>query len=104
MGPAIANLITFSIYNAVRYFFLLKKFNLQPFDKKTVYTIILAFVCFGFCYFLFDRMNGFGGIVLRSMVFLIMYIAASFMLKLSPDLIPVWHATLKKIGIKKGDQ
>ncbi len=104
MGPAIANLISFTIYNAIRYFFLLKKFNLQPFDKKTVYTIILAFLCFCCCYFLFDSMNGFLGIVLRSTVFLIIYIAGSFMLKLSPDLIPVWHATRKRFGIKKEDQ
>ncbi len=103
MGPAIANLITFTIYNAIRYFFLLKKFNLQPFDKKTVYTIILALLCFGCCYFSFERMHGFLGIMVRSTAFLIMYIAGAFLLKLSPDLIPVWHATRKRFGIKKGD-
>lgn len=103
MGPALANLITFSIYNAIRYLFLLKKFNLQPFDKKTVYTIILAVVTYYCCYFLFDRMDGFFGIVLRSTVFLVIYIAGCFMLKLSPDLIPVWKVFQKKIGIKKGD-
>ncbi len=104
IGPAIANLITFTIYNAIRYFFLLKKFNLQPFDKKTVYTIILGFLCFGCCYFLFKNIHGFPGLVLRSSLFLTLYIAGSFMLKLSPDLIPIWHATRKRFGIKKGDQ
>ena len=101
MGPAIANLITFSIYNVIRYLFLLKKFNLQPFDKKTVYTIILSVASFYCCYFLFDKMDGFTGMVLRSIVFLLIYIRGCFMLKLSPDLIPVWHAAKKRFGIKK---
>jgi hypothetical protein len=30
IGPAVANLIAFSIYNLIRYLFLLRKFNMQP--------------------------------------------------------------------------
>lgn len=103
MGPAIANLLTFTIYNGIRYMFLLRKYNLQPFDKRTIYTLILALFCFGACYFLFKDINGFAGIVLRSIVFMALYLPGCFMLKLSPDLIPVWHATCKRFGIKKGD-
>ncbi|MEI9959251.1 MAG: hypothetical protein WDM90_23725 [Ferruginibacter sp.] len=32
MGPAIANIISFSIYNTIRYIFLWKKFQMQPFS------------------------------------------------------------------------
>jgi O-antigen/teichoic acid export membrane protein len=49
VGPAIANLIAITIYNAIRYFFLLRKFNLQPFSAKTVYTVLLCAVCFMIC-------------------------------------------------------
>jgi hypothetical protein len=31
VGTATANLIAITVYNFLRYFFLLKKFNLQPF-------------------------------------------------------------------------
>ena len=103
MGPAIANLITFSIYNAIRYWFLIRKFNLQPFTVKTLYTIVLGLVSFYGCYFLFDNVNGFFGMVARSLVFLVLFVAGTYMLNLSPDLIPVWHATRKRLGIKKGD-
>src|SRR5215207_2080460 len=44
IGPAISNLISFTIYNAVRYFFLLRKFNMQPFTVNTVYTLLLVTV------------------------------------------------------------
>jgi O-antigen/teichoic acid export membrane protein len=102
-GPAIANLITFSIYNAIRYWFLIRKFNLQPFTIKTFYTIILAITSFYACYFLFNNLHGFFGMITRSVVFLVIFIAGSFMLNLSPDLLPVWRVAQKKLGIKKGD-
>ncbi|HEX2684235.1 MAG TPA: polysaccharide biosynthesis C-terminal domain-containing protein [Ferruginibacter sp.] len=104
MGPAIANLFTFAIYNTIRYLFLYRKFNLQPFSKRTFYTILLGAASFYACYLLFDKMDGFPGMITRSVVFLALFVTGAFYLKLSPDLIPVWHAFQKKIGIKKGDR
>ncbi len=103
MGPAIANLISFTIYNAIRYWYLKKKFNLQPFSVKTFYTILLGFAAFYSCYFLFNNLHGFTGLFSRSIVFLILFIGGTFLLKLSPDVIPVWRTFQKKLGIKKGD-
>lgn len=103
MGPAIANLITFTIYNAIRYWFLISKFNLQPFTVKTVYTLILGIASFYGCYLLFQPIHGFSGMVIRSTVFLILFITGTFSLNLSPDLLPVWQTFTKRVGIKKGD-
>ncbi len=103
MGPAIANLITFTIYNAIRYWFLIKKFQLQPFTLKTVYTIILGIAAYYCCYFLFNHIHGFAGIILRSTVYLVLFIAGTLYLKLSPDIMPVWLTLVKKLGIKKGN-
>jgi O-antigen/teichoic acid export membrane protein len=103
-GPAIANLITFTIYNAIRYWFLYKKYNLQPFNLKTVYTIVLGIASFYCCYFLFDHINGFAGMVIRSLVFIMLFITGTWWLNLSPDLKPVWHGLQKRLGIKKGDR
>jgi O-antigen/teichoic acid export membrane protein len=103
MGPALANLISFTIYNAIRYWFLLKKFNMQPFTAKTVYTLILGAGSFYVSYLLFNNLQGFGAMVLRSVLFLVLFIAGAFVLKLSPDLLPVWQTIQKRLGIKKGD-
>ncbi len=103
MGPAIANLITFTIYNAIRYVFLIKKFNLQPFTIKTVYTLILGIASYYCCYLLFNDLHGFAGMIVRSTLFLVLFIAGTFLLKLSPDVIPVWQTLQKRLGIKKGD-
>jgi len=102
-GPAIANLITLTIYNAIRYGFLIKKFKLQPFTLKTLYTLVLAALSFYVCHLLFSSMHGFAAMIIRSSVFLILFIAGSFILKLSPDILPVWKTLQKKLGIKKGD-
>jgi O-antigen/teichoic acid export membrane protein len=104
MGPAIANLVTFTVYNTIRYWFLIKKFGLQPFTLKTVYTVLLGIISFYSCYFLFDEFDGFFAIMIRSMAFLVLYVTGTILLKLSPDLGPVWQVAQKRLGIKKGDQ
>lgn len=103
MGPAIANLITFTIYNTIRYLFLIKKFNLQPFTLKTFYTLLLGAAAFYICYFTFINLHGFIGMVCRSSLFMLIFISGSFLLKLSPDIVPVWQVIQKRLGIKKGD-
>lgn len=103
-GPAISNLITFSIYNAIRYWYLIKKYQLQPFTIKTAYTIALGLVGYYGCYLMFDNLHGFPGIIARSIAFTIFFGAGCILLKLSPDLAPVWQTLQKKLGIKKGDQ
>lgn len=102
-GPAIANLITFTIYNGIRYWFLIRKFKLQPFNFKTLYTLLLAALSFYACHLVFNNLHGLAGMIARSAVFLVLFIAGAFMLKLSPDLLPVWKTFQKRLGIKKGD-
>ena len=98
IGTAASNLITFSIYNTIRYLFLLKKFKMQPFDLKTLYTLILAATAFFICFWLFDKQRGFGWIVLRSSVFAAIFGTGMFVLKLTPDAMPVLITLKKKLG------
>lgn len=100
-GPAIANLISFSIYNAVRYWYLYKKFNLQPFTKQSGYTILLAAAAFVIIYFLFNDKTGIEWLFIRSISFLILFIVGVISLRLSPDIIPVWHSIKKRIRLQK---
>jgi O-antigen/teichoic acid export membrane protein len=101
-GPAISNLISFSVYNAIRYWFLLKKFRLQPFTFKTGYTLALGAAGYVCCYFLFRNLHGFAGIFSRSLAFVLFYGAGVLTLKLSPDTLPVLQTFQKRLGIKKG--
>jgi O-antigen/teichoic acid export membrane protein len=100
IGPAIANLIALIVYNGLRYVFLLKKFNMQPFTVKTIYPILLGAAGYAICYWLFHAHQGFGWIVLRSSVFIAVYATGVLLLDLSPDILPVWNTIKKRLGLK----
>jgi len=100
VGPAIASLIAFSIYNAIRCWFLYKKYNMQPFTIKTLYTLGLGIFCYACCYFLFNQFQGFWWMVARSMFFLLLYGSGTIWLNLSSDIAPIWNTLQKKLSIK----
>ncbi len=100
IGPAISNLVGFFIYNLIRYIFLLKKFNMQPFDAKSIYSILFAAISFAICFFLFNEKQGIEWLFTRSCFFVICFGASVFYFKLSPDLQPVLETFKKKFGIK----
>ena len=101
IGPAYSNLISFTIFNGIRYWFLLKKFKMQPFTDKSVYTILLAVVTYLICYWIFDDKTGFGWIVLRSFVFITLYATGMFLLQLTPDALPVLLTLKKKLRLNR---
>jgi O-antigen/teichoic acid export membrane protein len=98
VGPAFSNLVTFSIYNLIRYMFLLRRFKMQPFTSKSVYTILLAAATYYLCFWLFNDQSGFEWIVLRSAVFVGLFGTGMFLLKLTPDALPVLLTLKKKLG------
>lgn len=102
-GPAISNLFTFAVYNAIRFWYLKKKFNMQPFTRKTLYTVLLGIGSYYCCYFLFDKYQGFLWLVIRSSCFIAIYGAGTIYLQLSSDIAPIWATLQKKMGIKKGE-
>lgn len=101
IGSAIADFASLTIYNAIRYIFLLKKFGMQPFTSQSFYTLLLAFGDFIICYYLFRNQHGFIWIVLRSVIFIGIYFGGAILLNLSPDIQPVWNTVMRRLGIKK---
>jgi O-antigen/teichoic acid export membrane protein len=101
IGPAIANLISITVYNIVRIVFLWKKFRLFPFTAQSVYTVLLAAVSFIVCYYAFINLHGIAGLFARSILFIALYAAGAIYMKLSPDIQPVWYTIQKRLGIKK---
>jgi O-antigen/teichoic acid export membrane protein len=100
-GPAIANLISVGVYNLVRIIFLWKKYKLFPFTAQTVYTLLLAGIVYGACYFVFNSLHGIGGLLLRSIAFIALYGGAVIYLRISPDIAPVLSSLGKRLRIIK---
>jgi hypothetical protein len=100
MGPAIANLISFTIYNLIRFWYLQKKFSMQPFTLKSFYTIVLGITSYYLCFYLFDSYHGFVWLVIRSVSFIALYGSGTILLQLSSDIIPVWNTLQKRLGFR----
>ncbi len=100
IGPAIANLVSLTIYNAVRFGFLWKKFNMQPFTVKTAEALMIAGVSFTGCYLLLDSIGGLTGLVGRSLLFSACFIVLVLYRNISPDVMPVVKNIGKRLGIK----
>lgn len=101
LGPALANLISITVYNIVRIAFLWKKFRLFPFTMQSLYTVLIAALCFAICYFTFINMHGFAGLVLRSLAFIVLYGGAILYFRLSPDILPVIDSIRKRFSANK---
>jgi O-antigen/teichoic acid export membrane protein len=101
IGPAIANLVSFSIYNFVRFMFLWKKFNMQPFSKKTIEVILIASIIYGIVFVTLGNVQGLLGLVARSISFIAPFIVLVYYRNISPDLKPVVHTLLKRTKLVK---
>ena len=58
---------------------------------------MLAAACYAVCYFLFRDVHGFGGLIVRSLAFIILYATAVLSMKLSPDVKPVLQTIRKRL-------
>ena len=100
IGPAFANLVSFSVYNFVRYLFLWKKFALQPFSFKTVEVIVIGLLAYVITYFIFKDLHGIAGLITRSIFFMTVFIGSIYYRNISPDLKPVVNTVFKRLGLQ----
>ena len=101
IGPAIADLATFSLYNTIRCLFLYYRYKLNPFNQKTLYTLLIGVALYCGCTWAFNNWTGFGAMVLRSVVFVGLYGGAVLAFRLSDDVAPVWATLRKRLGLQR---
>jgi O-antigen/teichoic acid export membrane protein len=97
IGPAVANLVSFTVYNSIRYWFLLKKFNMQPFSTKTIEIFVISTAAFLITYFIFGTSGGFFLIVSRCVFFSIIFILPVYLRNISPDVKPVINTLRQRV-------
>jgi hypothetical protein len=62
--------------------------------------LVLAIAAYFICYFLFQRFEGWTGIILRSTVFTLIFFTGIFALKLTPDAMQLVEVVKKRFGKK----
>ncbi|MFY7653069.1 MAG: lipopolysaccharide biosynthesis protein [Chitinophagaceae bacterium] len=96
-GAAYAQLLSMIVYNFIRWEFLRRKFNMQPFTIKTVYSLLLCFVALILAYFIGKISSGWTTIFLRSLLFSLLMIGGVFYFKLTPDALQLWDKWKTKL-------
>ncbi|RYY63725.1 MAG: lipopolysaccharide biosynthesis protein [Chitinophagaceae bacterium] len=99
LGPALSNLIAFTAYNTVRFVFLWRRYGMQPFSKESLYTLLLGAAACCAAYFPCRDHTGFGWLILRGTLFCAVFVPGVVLLKLSPDVAPIWATVKKRVGI-----
>jgi O-antigen/teichoic acid export membrane protein len=100
IGSAYGDLISLTVYNYIRYEFLRRRFQMQPFTMQTIYSIIIAFAAYFIAYFLFRSQFGWFAMIARSIIFSAILIGAIFMFKLTPDAMQLYDVVKRRLGIK----
>jgi O-antigen/teichoic acid export membrane protein len=97
VGMAYSEVISLVIYNFLRFEFLRRKFNMQPFNSKTLLSLVVGGAAFAISFFAFRSVDGWTGIIARSALFSILIIAGVLSFALSPDAMQLYHKWKEKI-------
>jgi O-antigen/teichoic acid export membrane protein len=85
IGSAIAELIAFGLYNFIRFEFLRRKFQMQPFNSKTAFAILFGIGSYVISYFLCNSLSGWAGIIMRTLIFSSLFSFSIYYWKITPD-------------------
>lgn len=96
VGAALAMLISRTIFNIIRYIFLYRVYNLQPFTKKTIVALVLPVAVYPLVAYTIHFNNPFWGLVARSAAFTAVYAVLLLQLKVSEDVTQVWGTIRKR--------
>jgi O-antigen/teichoic acid export membrane protein len=100
IGLAISNLGTLFIFNLIRFLFLYKKFNFQPYKFKH----LVLMLSFGTLLFLLNLLPEFDNFILdgsiRSVLFLVTFYFIVYWIKPAPELTNMFFDFLEKRNIK----
>ena len=97
IGSAWATLISFAVYNGVRFFLIWKLFKMQPFTINNLYVLALAAACYFVAWILPAIPNIFADAIMRSLVFGGLYGFLIIRLNISKDINGVFDGFLRRI-------
>jgi O-antigen/teichoic acid export membrane protein len=96
IGSAYSNLIVYSAYNCTRFFFIWKKYRMQPFSVNTLYVVLLGLLCYIIGMQSDVMQNSILNAIIRCMVVLLFFIIPVLAFKLSSDFTLLYNQMLQK--------
>ena len=100
VGASIATMITLFVFNLLAFLFLQLKFKLQPYSRKFITVIVVAFMSY-LVHYLPNSSFWMINLIYKSILVSIIYLPLIYFLKVSEDANIVAEKWLKKFGILK---
>lgn len=97
IGSAFATLLSITLYSLAKLLFVVKKLDLYPFTKQTVYSIALTLVLFLAFYFWEFPFNPIISIILKSILMTIAYIYFNYKFEISSEINQEINKFFKKL-------
>ncbi|MES1224641.1 MAG: polysaccharide biosynthesis C-terminal domain-containing protein, partial [Bacteroidota bacterium] len=97
IGSAWATLISFAVYNALRFFLIWKFFRMQPFTAKNFYVLVIAGVCFFLTWLLPAIGNIYVDSFIRAVLFIALYGFGIIRFNISADIQAVYKSGLTRL-------
>ena len=101
IGSAFATLLSITLYSLAKLLFVVKKLDLYPFTKQTLYSMGLTLVLFVVFYFWDFPFNPIISIVIKSMLMTFAYVYLNYRFVISVEINQVMDKYLKKMKIMK---
>lgn len=101
IGSAFATLLSITLYSLAKLLFVVKKLDLYPFTKQTLYSMGLTLILFVAFYFWDFPFNPIISIVLKSVLLTIAYVYLNYRFVISIEINQVIDKYLKKMKIMK---
>lgn len=96
-GAALASCITYFTFNALRYFFIWKKFGMQPYTIHFITIAGIAAIALAGSWFLSVPGNDYLTILVKGTVFSLLYAVGIYFSKTAPDLNKMLEEIIRKI-------
>ena len=101
IGSAFATLLSITMYSLAKLLFVVKKLDLYPFTKQTMYSLMLTFVLFVAFYVWDFPFNPIISIILKSILLTVAYVYLNYRFVISTEINEVMDKYLKKFKIIK---
>lgn len=101
IGSAFATLLSITLYSLAKLLFVVKKLDLYPFTKQTLYSMALTLVLFVAFYFWDFPFNPIIAILIKSVLLTITYVYLNYRFVISIEINEVLDKYLKKLKIIK---
>ena len=100
-GCAIATTVSIIVYNLLKWVFLLRAYNMQPFTQSTIKVIALALILFTAVYFIPKTSITLLNLGLYSGLFAMLYFGILYRMNLIPEVNNFVDKQLARLGIKR---